>query len=210
MTTEMLRSLISNGWEIGSHTRTHPNLTQLSESQLNDELRTSKEFLEAVLSTKVVSLAYPYGAYNDRIKSMAAKSYEFARTVSCYPPARFNSLVPRDRLGLKAMSTYEHPVFLPLHLISNHLVTKIDRRKRKKCPPEHGLINSSRNALESRFIRKWLRNLRKDQWLILCFHNLALNSHTSYSVDVKEFGQIVKVIGQNAEIVNLGDAVLSP
>ena len=206
MTTEMLTSLKSSGWEIGSHTRTHPNLTELPDFQVNAELRISKKRLEEILNTNIVSLAYPYGAYNNRIKSIAAKDYTLARTVSCYPPVRLNNLIPRDRLELKAMSTYEHPTFLPLHIISNHLVTKIGHRKQKKNP-EHRIINTSRKALEARFIRKWIRNLRKDQWLILCFHNLTTRSQTSYSINIKEFREIAKAIGQDADVTNLGDTV---
>ena len=55
-TWDDLRGLLADGWEIGSHTMTHPNLTTVSDSQLDYELRMSKQLLETTLNTSVYSL----------------------------------------------------------------------------------------------------------------------------------------------------------
>ena len=52
--------------EIGSHGLQHRYLTQLDESALLQEVRESKQTLEALLGDSVVSFAYPYGNYTDR------------------------------------------------------------------------------------------------------------------------------------------------
>lgn len=57
---------------IGAHTITHPNLAKQSEQVALNELRTSRERLEAVLGRPVQHLAYPYGDRN------AAGPREFA------------------------------------------------------------------------------------------------------------------------------------
>jgi peptidoglycan/xylan/chitin deacetylase (PgdA/CDA1 family) len=57
---------------IGAHTITHPNLAKQSESVALNELRSSRERIEAALGRPVLHLAYPYG---DRI---AAGQREFA------------------------------------------------------------------------------------------------------------------------------------
>jgi peptidoglycan/xylan/chitin deacetylase (PgdA/CDA1 family) len=57
---------------IGAHTITHPNLAKQSEAVALNELRTSRERLEAALGRSVQHLAYPYGDRN------AAGPREFA------------------------------------------------------------------------------------------------------------------------------------
>ena len=56
-----LNNLEDSGWEIGSHTRTHPVLTALSPADLVTELSQSKAELEAAGLT-VTGFEYPYGS----------------------------------------------------------------------------------------------------------------------------------------------------
>ena len=46
MTWDELRAVAERGFEIGSHTVSHPHLTQLSDHELNEELRRSREQIE--------------------------------------------------------------------------------------------------------------------------------------------------------------------
>ena len=62
-----LRSLADLGWEIGSHTRTHPRLTELDDEQLADELRGSREACSERLGADCASLAYPFGSVDRRV-----------------------------------------------------------------------------------------------------------------------------------------------
>lgn len=64
---EGLRTLQDAGWEIGSHTASHPHLTQLEDDALEHELTSSREALEALLDRPCLSLAYPYGDVDDRV-----------------------------------------------------------------------------------------------------------------------------------------------
>lgn len=66
------------GWDIGSHTVTHPLLTQVSASQLNQELNKSKNMLTS-RGINVRSFATPYGDYNNQVLAAAAKYYETHR-----------------------------------------------------------------------------------------------------------------------------------
>lgn len=67
-------SLRQQGHEIASHTLTHRNLTTLSAAQLEEELRSSQQTLNAS------TLIYPGGAFNDQIAQLASKHYRAART----------------------------------------------------------------------------------------------------------------------------------
>lgn len=72
MTWDLLAELAAAGWEIGSHTRTHPRLTQLSDEALDDELRGSREACERALGRSCTSLAYPFGDFDARVAQRAA------------------------------------------------------------------------------------------------------------------------------------------
>lgn len=53
-----------------SHTRSHPHLTQLSETEARDQLEGSKAAFEAAMPGNPCDyIAYPYGDYNDDIKT---------------------------------------------------------------------------------------------------------------------------------------------
>lgn len=67
MSARQIREAADLGFEIGSHTLTHPHLTDLDETALRHELRDSKHRLEDITGKEVRSLAYPYGDYDDRV-----------------------------------------------------------------------------------------------------------------------------------------------
>jgi peptidoglycan/xylan/chitin deacetylase (PgdA/CDA1 family) len=66
-----LRELAGAGWEIGSHTRTHPMLTTLDDAELVRELGESRETCETELGRPCSSLAYPYGDVDSRVAAAA-------------------------------------------------------------------------------------------------------------------------------------------
>jgi peptidoglycan/xylan/chitin deacetylase (PgdA/CDA1 family) len=61
MTWEQVREVSRNGISIGSHTHSHPVLSQLDQEGQREELRISKEILERELGMRVRSVAYPFG-----------------------------------------------------------------------------------------------------------------------------------------------------
>jgi peptidoglycan/xylan/chitin deacetylase (PgdA/CDA1 family) len=69
-----LRSLEAAGWEIGSHTGSHPHLTQLDDDSLRGELTRSKAACEEHLTRACTSLAYPYGDVDPRVVAATARA----------------------------------------------------------------------------------------------------------------------------------------
>jgi len=67
------------GWEIGSHTITHPLLSTLTGASLDDEISKSQSVLGSNGYT-ALSLAAPYGDYNNVTLAVAAKYYSSFRT----------------------------------------------------------------------------------------------------------------------------------
>jgi peptidoglycan/xylan/chitin deacetylase (PgdA/CDA1 family) len=86
-----LAELAEAGWEIGSHTRTHPRLTELEDEAMGDELRGSREECERRLGRPCRSLAYPYGAHDRRVIEAARRA---GYSAACTLPARLHAASP--------------------------------------------------------------------------------------------------------------------
>jgi peptidoglycan/xylan/chitin deacetylase (PgdA/CDA1 family) len=87
MTWAELRTLADAGWEIGSHTATHPHLTQIDDATLRAELTRSKAACEHGLGRPCASIAYPYGDVDARVvAATAAAGYRSAAAL----PKRLN------------------------------------------------------------------------------------------------------------------------
>jgi peptidoglycan/xylan/chitin deacetylase (PgdA/CDA1 family) len=69
-----LRSLASlPGARVGAHGANHVALTQCDNTMLRNELTSSRQYLEDVLGREVLSLAYPYGAADCRVRDSALR-----------------------------------------------------------------------------------------------------------------------------------------
>jgi peptidoglycan/xylan/chitin deacetylase (PgdA/CDA1 family) len=82
VTWDQAREMDANGVEIGSHTMTHPILTNIGDERLRRELRDSKSRLEEVLGRQVDQFCYPNGDNDERVQSEVARAgYRAAVTV---------------------------------------------------------------------------------------------------------------------------------
>lgn len=61
LSADDLRQMDRDGFEIGSHSHTHPLIGRLPPDQVEQELRVSKQALEQGLGHAITSFAYPYG-----------------------------------------------------------------------------------------------------------------------------------------------------
>jgi peptidoglycan/xylan/chitin deacetylase (PgdA/CDA1 family) len=87
MTWSQLAELADSGWEVGSHTRTHPRLTELPDDDLERELRQSRAACEQALGRPCSSLAYPYGDVDARVARAAAEAGYAAAATEALGPA---------------------------------------------------------------------------------------------------------------------------
>lgn len=89
MDWSQLGELAQAGWEVGSHSVTHPKLTRVDPERLGSELRESRAEIEARLGARCDTLAYPFGDVNAAvIDAAAAAGYVAAGAVSSLrPPA---------------------------------------------------------------------------------------------------------------------------
>jgi peptidoglycan/xylan/chitin deacetylase (PgdA/CDA1 family) len=113
LTWPLLRALEKRGIEIGSHTVAHHDMTSLSDSEMLRDLRASRRALERKLRHRVPWLAYPFGAYDERVERLARRAgYLLAVTTrhGTVHSARHPFALPRLRIldttgvrGLAAM-----------------------------------------------------------------------------------------------------------
>jgi len=76
---KQLQELARYGIEIGSHTVSHARLATTPCEIAKRELRESKDVLEQLLGSEVLSFAYPYGAVGTRARELVSEAgYKFA------------------------------------------------------------------------------------------------------------------------------------
>lgn len=72
----------AEGLSIGVHSATHRSLPQLDDRELGDEIRVSRETIQAKLNLLPTTFAYPYGAWDDRVRqAVRAAGYRAAVTL---------------------------------------------------------------------------------------------------------------------------------
>jgi peptidoglycan/xylan/chitin deacetylase (PgdA/CDA1 family) len=65
MTIENWRSWLDAGMEVGSHTRTHADLSKLESDKAIEQIAASKRDLELALACEVRHFCYPYGRFTE-------------------------------------------------------------------------------------------------------------------------------------------------
>jgi peptidoglycan/xylan/chitin deacetylase (PgdA/CDA1 family) len=73
-----LKTMQNSGNEIGSHSKTHPNFTTLTDQQIRDQCSISKQVLQSNGLT-VNNFAYPGGAHNNQSDSIVSQYYHSGR-----------------------------------------------------------------------------------------------------------------------------------
>lgn len=83
LSSRQVRKMYRAGWEIASHTITHPDLTRIDAATLEQELVGSKKQLEKDLGIEIENFCYPAGQYNDEVIAAVEKAgYRGATTVN--------------------------------------------------------------------------------------------------------------------------------
>ena len=87
MDKNMLKELSKNDLvTIGSHSVSHSKLTELDDKSIYNELNYSKSYLEDLLGKEIITLSYPHGKFNNKIKEKVYEAgYKLAFT------SKFNS-----------------------------------------------------------------------------------------------------------------------
>lgn len=106
-----LRQVASKGFEIGSHSVTHANLTTLSTHDVRHELTASKRTIEEQLNSPCVHFCYPYGLHNEAVRRLVAET-GYAAAVTTAQPGR--NTRGHGLFSLNRFATPTSPDKLPL------------------------------------------------------------------------------------------------
>jgi peptidoglycan/xylan/chitin deacetylase (PgdA/CDA1 family) len=102
LTAREVRGLIRAGWEVDSHTLTHPDLRTLTDAELRRELVDSRAFIRRHFHVPASYFCYPAGRYDARVvAAVRAAGYRAATTTQpglARPGARFTL----DRIRVNA------------------------------------------------------------------------------------------------------------
>jgi peptidoglycan/xylan/chitin deacetylase (PgdA/CDA1 family) len=108
MSWDQLREAVEHGVEMGGHSHSHPQLDQLSEGRLRDELTRNKESLEDRLARPVTTMAYPYGYSSARVRrAVHAAGYETACAVANDLAADRHDVLAIPRLTVRWSTSLE-------------------------------------------------------------------------------------------------------
>ena len=120
MNIDQIYEWVSNGFEIGSHTKDHLDLTSLDINKKKEQIIDSKNFINQSLGIKITSFAYPFGSFDDETIKIVQENYEYAVTTrpSKYNPNKFDDMkLPRISINkktsifkflLKILTNYEN------------------------------------------------------------------------------------------------------
>lgn len=84
LSKRQVRGLIANGWEIGAHTLTHPELPTVGPAQLTEEVTGSRKKIQRIFGIPVHNFAYPAGKYDATVEA-AVKAAGFDTAVTVEP-----------------------------------------------------------------------------------------------------------------------------
>jgi len=114
MTNDQVVQLSNNNMQIGSHSLTHPNFVDLPLRFKKDELRSSKIFLEDLLSKEVTTFSFPFGFVdNESIDEVFRAGYKFCCT-SNHGLANLNSnLIPRNSINSQSSIVQIYKIMKP-------------------------------------------------------------------------------------------------
>jgi peptidoglycan/xylan/chitin deacetylase (PgdA/CDA1 family) len=80
MSWDEVDELHAAGWAVEGHTATHPDLRELSDDGILEELQRGDDVIEARLGRRPEIFAYPYGHLNDRVRAVVSGCYRYAVT----------------------------------------------------------------------------------------------------------------------------------
>ena len=82
LTVKQMKEMMAHGMSFQSHTVNHPDLSTTDKATQKVELTDSIDYLEDKLNTKVNTIAYPSGRYNQTTLDLAKKTYKLGLTTN--------------------------------------------------------------------------------------------------------------------------------
>jgi peptidoglycan/xylan/chitin deacetylase (PgdA/CDA1 family) len=82
LTRAQVRRMLSDGWELDSHTLTHPDLTEVGRERLVRELVGSREAIAREFGVTANFFCFPYGRYDAAVQAAVRRAGYLAATTT--------------------------------------------------------------------------------------------------------------------------------
>ena len=105
LTVKQMKEMMAHGMSFQSHTVNHPDLSVNDKATQKAELTDSIDFLEDKLNTKVNTIAYPSGRYNQTTLNLAKKTYKLGLTTNEGLASAKNGLLSLNRVRILPTTT---------------------------------------------------------------------------------------------------------
>ena len=107
---EQAAELAAVGIELGSHTRTHPDLQHLTRQEAEDEIIASRDAIAVHLEQPVESFAYPFGNVSPAASATVKREFRAACTTILKRVGRepLHSLPRIDMYYIQSVFTFKH------------------------------------------------------------------------------------------------------
>ena len=102
LTPDEVKALMAAGWEVDAHTISHPDLTTVDDTQLQQEVAGSRKQLQQMFGVPVNFFCYPAGRFDDRVvAAVKAAGYLGATTtqLGLAKPSENPYQLPRVRIN---------------------------------------------------------------------------------------------------------------
>jgi len=108
MSKRQVEQLDKDGFEIFSHTLSHPVLTEIEDDRLETELVESKQELERIVNHEIIGISYPHGACDNRVCEAAERAgYKLGFTIE---PSMIDSTTDNLRIGRFSVSPRDNMI----------------------------------------------------------------------------------------------------
>lgn len=97
-----VRALIAAGWELDAHSITHPDLTQVDDARLWQEVNGSRVELQRMFHVPVDFFCYPSGRYDTRVEMAVRRAGYLGATTTNYDLARPRDIYTLGRIRINA------------------------------------------------------------------------------------------------------------
>ena len=95
-----VREMVAAGWELDAHTITHPDLTQVGDAQLWNEVHGSRADLQGEFHVPVDFFCYPSGRYNLHVEAAVRRAGFLGATTTNYGLARPAEIYTLSRIRI--------------------------------------------------------------------------------------------------------------
>jgi peptidoglycan/xylan/chitin deacetylase (PgdA/CDA1 family) len=138
LTWKHLRELAREGLTLGSHTRTHPLMTQITPEQMREEIQGSQEDLRREIGVCLPIFCYPNGNHNDAVVSVLREQGIRLAFTTLSGPNNLGSLDPL-RLHRTIIMPRTTPAIFCLRLLRLGIHMDAWRERKQKAVLTRGL-----------------------------------------------------------------------